>query len=115
MQSRCAAGLTVMHSDIHDREISDAANVACIVELRSKRFRYRRTGGQKINIGATRAVMPRRLCLLDVTVFTSPPDFPAVHFAQTRGPILAEHRGKPLVAKAAACGECICEVMLPMI
>ncbi len=59
--------------------------------------------------------MAGRLRLFDVTVLARPADFPAVHFTQPPGSILAQQCGHALVAEPASGRERVGQMIFPVI
>src|ERR1700675_863769 len=102
MQGRRAAGFAVTNRDINDHKLADAADSIRGVQLRAQGARYRGTGCEKIDIGATRPIVAGRLRLLDMAVLARPADLPVIHLAQPSRSVLAQQCGKALVAKTAS-------------
>ena len=60
-------------------------------------------------------LLPWGMGLLNMAIFARPSNAPLVHFPDAFGSSCAQQRGQTLVTEPASGGNCVCEMILPMI
>lgn len=115
-KSTGAVDYTVRDQEIAYAQIANAPDCGTALHLRPQRPGHRRSGVQEVDIDAAWTVVAGCLGLAEPAILMSgPSDVPCVHLLNSCRRLLAQDRGKALIAKSASCGERISEVTVPVV